>query len=157
MRRSISGLNYVDAQVRISAAELNIGQARFAPAAVDATIASGVMKASFSNLGAYDGRANGSLSIDASSNNPSYALKADVTGVRALPLLASLADFSNVNGRMRAAADFGGTGVSLRAIMSSLAGTASIDVRDGAIRNLNIAKMIRAFDVRHSVGVAGAP
>jgi AsmA protein len=68
-----------------------------------------------------------------------------VTGVRALPLLSSLADFDNVDGRMRATADVRGTGVSARAIMSSLTGTASIDVRDGAIRNLNIAKMIRAL------------
>jgi AsmA protein len=103
------------------------------------------MKASLSNLGAYDGQANGALTIDASANNPSYALRADVTGVRALPLLSSLADFSNVDGRMRATADVRGTGANLRAIMASLTGAASIDVRDGAIRNLNIAKMIRAL------------
>jgi AsmA protein len=141
----ISGLNYVDAQVTISAAELIFGSARFAPASVNATIASGVLKVSFSNLGAYDGQANGVLSIDASTNNPSYALRADVTGVRALPLLSGLADFDNVDGRMRATADLRGDGANLRAIMSSLTGSASVDVRDGAIRNLNIAKMIRAL------------
>lgn len=141
----VSGLNYVDAQVTISAAELTIGEARFAPAAVEAAIAGGVLKATFSNLGAYDGQANGILSIDAKASNPSYALRADVTGVRALPLLSGLAGFDNVDGRMRATADVTGTGVSLRAILSSLTGTASIDVRDGAIRNLNIAKMIRAL------------
>jgi AsmA protein len=142
---NVSGLNYVDAQVKISAAELRIEEARFAPASVDATIASGVMKTSFSNLGAYDGQANGVLSIDASTNDPSYALRSEVTGVRALPLLSSLAGFSSVDGRMRATADVRGGGASLRAIMSSLTGTASVDVRDGAIRNLNIAKMIRAL------------
>ncbi|MEO6946100.1 MAG: AsmA family protein, partial [Nitrobacter sp.] len=139
-----SGLNYVDAQVRISAAELNIGEARFGPAAIDATLASGVLTTSFSRLGAYDGQANGVLSIDASTNIPCYALQADVTGVRALPLLSSLADFGNVDGKMQAKADVRGTGTSLRAIMSSLTGSASVDVRDGAIRNLNLAKMIRA-------------
>ncbi|MEO6380899.1 MAG: AsmA family protein [Nitrobacter sp.] len=140
-----SGLNYVDTQVRISAAELNIGEARFAPAAIDATLASGVVTTSFSRLGAYEGQANGVLSIDASTNIPSYALQADVTGVRALPLLSSLADFGNVDGKMQAKADVRGTGTSLRAIMSSLTGSASVDVRDGAIRNLNLAKMIRAL------------
>jgi AsmA protein len=141
----VSGLKYIDAQATISAAELNIGRAHFAPGQADATIDRGALKASFSNLGAYDGRANGSLSIDASLNDPSYALKADVSGVRALPLLSSLADFDKLDGRMRATADVRGTGVSAHAIMSSLTGTASIDVRDGAIRNLNIAKMIRAL------------
>ena len=83
----LNGLNYVDAQARISAAALNFGDARFAPAAIDVTLTSGVLKTQISNLGAYDGNANGDLTIDASTANPSFALRADLTGVRALPLL----------------------------------------------------------------------
>ena len=83
----LNGLNYVDAQARISAAALNIGEAHFAPAAIEATLASGVLKTQFSNLGAYDGNANGDLTIDASTADPAFALRADLTGVRALPLL----------------------------------------------------------------------
>lgn len=141
----IGGLNYVDAEVTISAAELICHDTRFAPAAVHTTIASGVLNATFSRLGAYGGEVDGTLSIDASNSNPSYALRADVISVRALPLLSSLADFNSVDGKMQAKADVQATGTSLRAIMSSLGGTASVDVRDGAIRNLNIAKMIRAL------------
>ncbi|GAB1717935.1 MAG: AsmA [Nitrobacter sp.] len=141
----VRGLNYVDAQITLSAAELKIGEARFAPASVEADIAGGLLKATFSNLGAYDGQARGVLAIDAKASNPSYALKTDVTGVRALPLLSGLADFNSVDGRMRATADVRGTGANLRAILSSLTGSASIDIRDGAIRHLNIAKMIRAL------------
>ncbi len=141
----ISGLNYVDAQLRMSAAELNIGEAHFAPASAEATIDSGILKATFSHLGAYDGEANGGLAIDASTNNPSYAFRAGVTGVRALPLMSALADFNNLDGKMQAKADVQATGASLRAIMSSLSGSISADVRDGAIRNLNIAKMIRTL------------
>src|SRR5882724_2252940 len=37
----LTGLNYVDAQARVSAADLTIGDGRFAPAAIDATLASG--------------------------------------------------------------------------------------------------------------------
>src|SRR4029079_13313074 len=53
----VNGLNYIDLQVRVSAGELTIGNARFTPAAIDATLASGVLKAQVSNLGAYDGNA----------------------------------------------------------------------------------------------------
>ena len=141
----LNGLNYVDAQVTISAAELRFGNAHFAPASVSATIASGVLQTTFSRLGAYDGEANGTLSVDASKGQPAFALQADVTGVRALPLLSSLADFENVDGKMQAKAAVQATGNSLRAIMSSVAGTASVDVRDGALRNLNLAKMIRSL------------
>ena len=56
---------------RISAAQLNLGDAQFAPAAIDATLASGVLKLRVANLGAYGGQANGDLTVDASSGSPS--------------------------------------------------------------------------------------
>jgi AsmA protein len=141
----LNGLNYVDAQARISAAEINIGDAHFAPAAIDATLASGVLKSQVSNLGAYDGNANGDVTIDASAGNPAFALRADLTGVRALPLLRSLADFDKLDGKMHAKISVRSSGSSQRAIMASLAGTTFVVFQDGAIRGLNVAQMIRSL------------
>lgn len=141
----LTGLNYVDAQARVSAADLTIGDGRFAPAAIDATLASGVLKAQISNLGAYDGNASGDLTIDASTANPAYALRADLTGVRALPLLRSLADFDKLDGKMQAKISVRSTGTSQRAIMANLAGTTFAVFQDGAIRGLNVAQMIRSL------------
>ena len=95
-------MNYVDAQIRLSAAELNLGDARFAPAAIDAVLGSGVLKAAFSHLGVYGGEAEGELRIDATSGNPAFTLSTDLNGVRALPLLSGLADFDKLDGRMQA-------------------------------------------------------
>ncbi len=64
---NLSGLNYVDAQVRISAAQLDVAGTHFAPAAIDAALAGGVLKASVSNLGAYGGQASGEAIVDVSS------------------------------------------------------------------------------------------
>src|SRR6266404_2999630 len=141
----LNGLNYVDAQARISAAELNLGDGHFARAAIDATLASGVLKSQISNLGAYDGNANGEVTIDASTGNPAFALRADLTGVRALPLLRSLADFDKLDGKMQAKISVRSTGTSQRTIMSNLSGTAFVVFQDGAIRGLNVAQMIRSL------------
>ena len=141
----LNGLNYVDAQARISAAALNIGDARFAPAAIDVTLNSGVLKTQISNLGAYDGNANGDLTIDASTANPSFALRADLTSVRALPLLKSLADFDKLDGKMQTKISVRSTGTSQRAIMAGLQGTAFVVFQDGAIKGLNVAQMIRSL------------
>ena len=141
----VNGLNYVDLQARISAAELNIGDARFTPAAIDATLTSGVLKAQVSNLGAYDGNANGDLTVDASTANPAYTMRADLTGVRALPLLQGLADFDKLDGKMQAKIGVRSTGTSQRAIMSNMAGTAFVVFQDGAIKGLNVAQMIRSL------------
>jgi AsmA protein len=142
---NLAGLNYVDAQIRMSAAELNIGDARFAPAAVDAALGGGVLKAQFSHLGVYGGEADGELTADVSGDNPNYMLRSDLAGVRALPLLASLADFDKIDGKMQAKLAFRSSGNSQRAIVSALSGTAFVVFQDGALRDLNIAKMIRSL------------
>jgi AsmA protein len=165
----LGGLNYVDLQAKISAAEINFGQAHVAPAAIDATLANGVLKGRFANLGAYDGQANGDLTIDAAAGVPAFAMQADLVGVRALPLLRSAADFdkidgrlqaklsvrssgasqraimSNLDGRLQAKLDLRSNGNSPRAVMSNLQGKASAVFRDGALRGLNIAQMIRSL------------
>ena len=141
----LNGLNYVDAQVRASAAELVAGGAQFAPAAIDATLGSGVLKLRFSNLGAYDGQASGEITADASAAEPSFALNSDLAGVRALPLLTNLAGFDKLDGKMQAKITVRSSGSSPRAIMSNLNGTAFTVFQDGAIRGLNVAKMIRSL------------
>jgi AsmA protein len=141
----LMGLNYVDAQLRISAAELNIGEAHFAPVAIDAALAGGVLTSGFRNLGAYGGQLSGQLTVDASSGNPAYTLSSDLVGVRALPLLRAAADFDKLDGKLQAKIAVHSTGTSQRAIMSNLDGTVFANFQDGAIRGLNVAQMIRSL------------
>ncbi|MGY4424403.1 uncharacterized protein involved in outer membrane biogenesis [Bradyrhizobium sp. JR6.1] len=139
----LGGLNYVDAQARISTAELVIGDGRFAQAAIDASVDSGVLKARLANLGAYEGTANGDLTIDARGATPSYALRLDLAGVRALPVLKSLAEFDKLDGKMQAKIALTSQGTSARAIVGNLGGTAFVVFQDGKILGLNVAQMIR--------------
>jgi AsmA protein len=141
----LGGLNYVDLQAKISAAEINIGDSHVAPVAIDATLASGVLKCRFSNLGAYGGEANGDLIVDASPAVPAYALRADLAGVRALPLLQNTADFDKLDGKLQARLSLQSSGASQRAMMSNLDGMVFAVFQDGAIRGLNVAQMIRSL------------
>jgi AsmA protein len=142
---AISGLNYVDAQARLSAAELNIGRAHFAPVALEASLEKGLLKGTFSNLGAYGGQASGSIDIDVSPDTPVYAFRSDLSGVRALPLLSSVASFDSLDGKLQAKIDVRSGGRSQQAIMSGLSGTVDANFADGAIRGLNVAQMIRSL------------
>jgi AsmA protein len=141
----LAGLNYVDAQVRLSAAELNLGEAHFAPVALEASLANGVLKGVVSNLGAYGGQGSATIDIDVSRDAPVYAFHSDLTNVRALPLLKSAADFDSLDGRLQARIDVRSSGQSQQAIMSNLAGNATANFQDGAIRGLNVAQMIRSL------------
>jgi AsmA protein len=140
---NLTGLNYVDAQARMSAAQVTIGDAQFATTAIEATLAGGVLKASVSNLGTYGGQASGEVIVDASSGSPNYAMHCDIVGVRALPLLSSLAEFDKIDGKMQAKIAAKSSGGSQHAIMSNMSGTAFVIFQDGQIRGLNIAQMIR--------------
>jgi AsmA protein len=141
----LSGINYVDAELRLSATELNIGASHFAPVTLEASLASGILKGALSNVGAYGGQASGTIDIDVSRDTPVYALHGDLSGVRALPLLSSVAGFDGLDGRLQAKIDVRSSGQSQQAIMSNLAGTVVANFRDGAIRGLNVAQMIRSL------------
>ncbi|MCS3925042.1 AsmA protein [Bradyrhizobium elkanii] len=141
----VSGLNYVDAQIRISANEAVIGDARLAPLALDAKLAGGVLKAGTANLGAYDGQVSGEVILDATSGAPSFAMHSDLVGVRALPLLQGLAEFDRIDGKLQAKLALRSAGTSQRALMANMQGTAFVNFQDGAVRGINIAQMIRSL------------
>ena len=141
----VSGLNYVDAQVRISANEAVIGDARLAPLALDAKLAGGVLKAGTANLGAYGGQVSGEVILDATTGAPSFAMHSDLVGVRALPLLQGLAEFDRIDGKLQAKLALRSAGTSQRALMANMQGTAFVNFQDGAIRGINVAQMIRSL------------
>jgi AsmA protein len=139
------GLNYVDANVTVSAADATIGDVHFAPAEVKAMLAGGVLKATVSNLGAYGGQASGELIVDASSGSPTFAMHCDLAGVNAQPLLTSLAGFDKIKGKLQAKVAARSLGASQSAIMSNLNGTVFADFRDGSIEGINVAQMIHSL------------
>ncbi|QAU44482.1 AsmA family protein [Bradyrhizobium guangzhouense] len=141
----VSGLNYVDAQIRISANEAVIGDARLAPLALDAKLAGGILKAGTANLGAYGGQVSGEVILDATSGAPSFAMHSDLVGVRALPLLQGLAEFDRIDGKLQAKLALRSAGTSQRAMMANMQGTAFVNFQDGAIRGINVAQMIRSL------------
>ena len=141
----VSGLNYVDAQVRISANEAIIGEARLAPLALDAKLAGGILKAGTANIGAYGGQVSGEVILDATSGAPSFAMHSDLVGVRALPLLQGLAEFDRIDGKLQAKLALRSAGTSQRALMANMQGTAFVNFQDGAIRGINVAQMIRSL------------
>lgn len=141
----VAGLNYLDADIRISAAQLTLGQIRIAPLALGATLERGKLTAKFENLGLYDGLAHGDLTLDASGAVPAYSIQGDIDGVRARPMLSGLADFDRLEGKLQAKFAVQTTGTSQRALMSGLDGTAFVNFRDGKIRGINVAQMIRSL------------
>ena len=142
---NLDGLNFFDAEVQLSAAELLLDTFRFAPIAAKATLAKGQLNATFGQAGIYGGQAQGTLIIDASGRQAVHALRLDLNGVRAMPLLSDVIGLSSLDGRMQAKLDLRARGVSQRTVISTLSGSIELLIADGEIRNVNIAQMIRSL------------
>jgi len=141
----LRGLNYVDAQAHLSIAELGLGTIKIAPLEVDASLVDGIVRGTASKIGIYEGQAAAGLAMDASSDTPSFALRAELRQVHALPLLSSTADFTKLDGKLDATLNVQATGNSQRNIVGNLSGIAVTKFQDGEIRGINVAKMIRGL------------
>ena len=119
--------------------------AHFAPAAIDATLAGGVLKCRIPNLGAYDGQANGDVIVDASTGNPAYhaALRSHRRARACRCCAASPISTSSTARCRRRSRAFDGHEPARHHVEP--AGTAFAVFQDGAIRGLNVAQMIRSL------------
>lgn len=90
----------------------------------------------------YEGQLAGSLGLAATSP-PRFSLQPSLSHVAVGPLLKDLAGFDRLVGRGNVLLDLTGSGATTGAILKSLAGSARAELRDGAVRGINIAQAIR--------------
>jgi AsmA protein len=148
----LAGLNYVDADVQFSTAELKVGTLRFAPIAVQVTLADGLLRAALSRSSLYGGRVEGTASIDVSGSTPMHAFRIDLMDVRASQLLSDVAEFEALDGRLQTKIDVQASGDSEREVMSSLSGSVDARIQDGQILGINVPKMIRTLAAKTLTG-----
>lgn len=93
------------------------------------------------SAGIYGGTLNGSIGINA--NNNQFAIRQNLAGIRIAPLLKVLIDKEPLEGRGSVSVDVTTRGDSVPALKKGLAGQAALDLRDGAVKGINIAKSLR--------------
>jgi AsmA protein len=91
----------------------------------------------------YGGRLEGSLSVDANSSR--FEAKDTVTGVTLGPLLRDVAKKDMLDGRANLKLDVTTVGTTVPALKKALAGSAKVEVKDGAIKGINLAESVRSF------------
>ncbi len=97
------------------------------------------------NLSLYGGSLTGAASADA--NNNAIAIKASGIGVNIGPLLKDIADTDLLDGRGNIKLDITAAGTTIGALRQGLNGSASLALRDGAIKGINLAKKLRDAQV----------
>jgi AsmA protein len=91
----------------------------------------------------YQGSMNGAVSVNAAEATPSFAIKQNLSGVAIGPLLKDLANKDTLEGHGTVNLDVTTRGATVDALKRGLNGGASVNLRDGAIKGIDVAGTIR--------------
>ena len=143
-----SALKGLDVNGAIRIGSLQVSKLKLAKLNAKIAIAGGRLDVAPLTLNLYEGSASGSLSLNAAGNG--VAMKQNLAGVSINPLMKDLADKDLLEGRGTVILDITSRGDSVAAMKKALAGAASVSLRDGAIKGINLAQSLR--DLKGKLG-----
>jgi AsmA protein len=142
---ALKGLS-VNGNIRIGT--LQVSKLQLAKVNAKLALAGGKLDVAPMSLNLYEGSTSGSLSVNANGNV--VALKQNLRGVSVNPLMKDLLDQDVLEGRGDVALDITSRGDTVGAMKKALAGNASLALKDGAIKGINLAQSLR--DIKAKLG-----
>lgn len=135
---AIKGLN---ASGVVKIGQLQVSNVKAANVRLEIKAADGKLDVAPHSASLYDGSLTGTLSVNA--NNNRIALKQSLANVSINPLMKDALDKDVLEGRGNVALDVTSGGTTVAAMKKGLNGTASVNLKDGAIKGINLAKTFR--------------
>jgi len=115
------------------------------------TASNGQLRLNPAKAAMYDGRYQGNIGLDVRSDTPKLSLNESLTGVQVGPLLRDLTGKEEkLVGKAQVTTKLTARGSTPEAIQKTLNGTAAFSFTDGAVKGVNLAKMIR--DAKATLG-----
>ena len=151
---NFKGLRNVDADFDVSADAIYFNNLRIGESRLKLKINNGRMTADIPELAMYGGQGSGRLVVNARQGRPSFSGAIDMDSVRAQPLSVDLVRRDNLLGLGSLKLDFTANGDSQAAIMRTLDGAGGFDLADGALKGVNVAKIVRSVgELRSGVNI----
>ena len=138
---NLQGLEGLQAQLALRAGSLGVRQYRVDNAQLEATLDAGVLKITKLHGQSWGGTIEASGFADARASKLGVQLAA--SGVNVNALLKDVAAKDLLEGTGRVTADLTSTGKTVGELRSHLAGQAAMQLRDGAIKGVNLAQSLR--------------
>lgn len=138
----------VNGAVRIGTLQVSNLKVNKINASID--LAGGKLEVAPFSLNLYGGSATGRLSANANGNV--IAVKQTLTGISIHPLMKDLMNKDLLEGRGTVALDISSRGPNMGAMKKALGGTASLSLKDGAVKGINLAQTLR--DAKVKIGMA---
>jgi AsmA protein len=138
-----SGLRSVNARLALSAQRLVYQQIKAGPVTVQASIGAGKLNLQMPTLKLYDGAGTAALAVDSNGKMPAVAVRLSLANLDGYSFLKETASFERIDGTGAITLDLTTSGASQKAMVEALGGTAKLEFTNGAIRGINVAKMVR--------------
>src|SRR5438105_1886350 len=148
----LSGLKGLNAQGELRVGALQVQGLRLSRLKAQLKAAGGRAEISPHSASLYEGELSGALALDGNANR--IALNETFSNVSVGPLLRDVARQDRLEGKGNVALELTAAGATLSTMKRSLAGAAKVRLRDGAIKGIDIAELLRK--VRAAVGKQSA-
>jgi len=137
----LSGLKGLNAQGQLQIGALQVQGLKASKLKAQLKAAGGQAEISPHSASLYEGELSGALSLDGNANR--IALKETLSNVSIGPLLRDVAQQDRLEGKGNVALDVAAAGATAGALKRSLSGAANVRLRDGAIKGIDIAGLLR--------------
>jgi AsmA protein len=138
---ALDGLAAVNGRFNVSAGQLTFRQYDVTDAKFDAALDNGTLRVTRLSGNAWRGSIDASGVADSKTKRINVKLVAN--GVDANALLKDVAGKDLLEGTGRVSADLSTSGASFGALRANLAGAAALQLRDGAVKGVNLARTLR--------------
>lgn len=139
----LSGLRGLELDGQVDVGKLKVKNLNITDIKITLKAKDGVLRADPLQALLYDGKLSGRVELDARNKTPRVAVRNTLKGVQAGPLLKDLTGKDRLTGKGDVETDLRMAGLDDASIRRTLNGTARIAFADGAIRGINIARLIR--------------
>ncbi len=150
-------LKGIDGNLKLSVYQVRWNDAEFGPAELSSTLKDGKLETTVQDAALYGGKATARITLDGTQEAPVLQLVLEAQGIKGETFLSEFAEVEWLAGTTGLKASLTASGHNQREMMSTLAGSFSVDVSDGEITGLNIVDMVSTVSRALSDGWGHGP
>lgn len=137
----LSAIKDLNANGKIAVGALQVKGVKLSNVKAEVKAANGRLDVAPHSANLYEGAVSGALGLQASGNR--ISIKENLSNVAIGPLLRDAAHQDRLEGKGNVSLDVAGTGATVNAIKKSLDGSAKVNLKDGAIKGIDIGAILQ--------------
>lgn len=131
----------LDGSLRIGS--LKVANVKSSQLRIDVKASKGLLNVNPLSANLYQGSVNGSIGLNAAQPTPSFVVKQNLSGVNLGALVKDAVDLDMVEGKGNVTVNLTTQGNTVTALKKGLNGALALNLNDGAIKGINLSKLVR--------------